>query len=252
MQLNTIHNIDCLIGMEGIPDKTIDLILCDLPQNITKNKWDVIIPFDKLWSHYLRIIKDNGAIVLFANQPFTTLLVASMPKLFRYSMVWQKTSASGFLNAKKMPLRAHEDIIVFYKKPPIYNPQKTTGHPRKVSTASHKRNCVKTGNYGNYNLASYDSTERYPTSILKFKHDRQHSALHPTQKPVSINKHFILTYTNEGAICLDNCSGSGSMAVACIETNRNYICFEADEKYFNDSIQRIASLQNKQIIQPAA
>lgn len=238
MELNKIYNEDCLIGMDRIPEKFIDLILCDLPQNITKNKWDVIIPFDKLWEQYLRIIKENGAIVLFSNQPFTTLLISSMPKLFRYSLVWHKTSASGFLNAKKMPLRAHEDICVFYKNTPIYNPQKTTGHARKVSTAAHKRNCVKTDNYGTHGLTTYDSTERYPTSILKFKHDKQQCAIHPTQKPVSINKHFILTHTNEGAICLDNCSGSGSMAMACIETNRNYLCFETDDKYFKGSTER--------------
>lgn len=138
MDINKIYNVDCLDGMNQIEDCSIDMILCDLPYGVTsRNKWDTIIPFEPLWESYERIIKNNGAIVLTAVQPFTSLLLMSNKKLFRYSLVWEKTTPTGFLNAKKMPLRTHEDILVFYKSPPIYNPQKTTGHKRKVSKAEH-------------------------------------------------------------------------------------------------------------------
>lgn len=177
MELNKIYNLDCLIGMKGIADKSIDMILCDLPYGQTaRNKWDVVIPFDALWAEYKRIIKDCGAIVLFASGMFTANLMQSNPKMWRYNLVWQKTTPTGFLNANRMPLRGHEDICVFYKKLPTYNPQKTQGHSRKVSTATHKRFCKKSTNYGDYENRSYDSTERYPTSVLTFQTDKQKKA----------------------------------------------------------------------------
>jgi DNA modification methylase len=223
----------CLEVMREIESNSIDMILCDLPYGITKNKWDVIIPFEPLWNQYERIIKDNAAIVLFASFPFTGQLFESNKKLFRYSLIWKKSNATGFLNAKKMPLRAHEDILVFYKKLPIYNPQKTTGHKRKVSKAIHKINCIASSNYGSHKLTDYDSTERYPTSVLEFPSDKQKRKGHPTSKPVSLLKNLILTYTNEGGVVLDNCAGSGSTGIAAKETGRSFILID---KYYNIEI----------------
>lgn len=216
MELNKVYFGDCLSVMRDIPNKSINLILCDLPYEVTaRNKWDIIIPFEPLWEQYERTIKDNGAIVLTASQPFTSKLVISNTKLFRYSLVWQKTTPTGFLNAKKMPLRTHEDILVFYKSPPTYNPQKTFGHKRKTSKAEHKVNCVNTTNYSQHGLTTYDSTERYPTSVLTFATDKQKSSLHPTQKPLALMEYLIRTYTNEGNLVLDNAAGSFTTSVAC-------------------------------------
>ena len=241
MELNKIYNEDCLVGMNDIPDKSIDMILCDLPYGTTKNKWDSIIDLDELWNHYNRIIKDNGAIVLTAQTPFDKVLGVSNLKMLKYEWIWEKTSATGHLNAKKMPMKAHENILVFYKKPPTYNPQKTTGHERKVSTAKHKRNSKNSSNYGESSATTYDSTERYPRSVQLFSTDKQKSSLHPTQKPVALFEYLIKTYSNEGETVLDNCMGSGTTAVACMNTNRNYIGFELEEKYYNIAKQRIES-----------
>ena len=243
--INQIFNEDCLEGMKRIPDESVDMILCDLPYGTTQNKWDSVIPFANLWVQYSRIIKADGAIILTASQPFTSALVMSMPSYFKYSLVWHKTSPTGHLNAKKMPLRAHEDILVFYKNLPTYNPIKTTGHPCKVSTAAHKKNCIKTTNYGNFGLSSYDSTERYPTSVITFKSDKQKSSLHPTQKPVALFEYLINTYTNPGEVVLDNCMGSGTTAIACINTGRKYIGFEMDKNYFDAAQKRIAERLSK-------
>ncbi|MEG1725969.1 MAG: site-specific DNA-methyltransferase [Anaerovoracaceae bacterium] len=244
MELNKIYNEDCLVGMSNILDKSIDMVLCDLPYGQTaRNKWDTVIPFDELWKQYERIIKDNGAIVLFANGMFTADLMKSNVKLWRYNLIWEKTTPTGFLNAKKMPLRSHEDICVFYKKLPVYNPQKTFGHQRKVSKAEHKQNCVNTTDYGEHGLTTYSSTERYPKSVLKFKTDRQKSSLHPTQKPVALLEWLIKTYTNSEDVVLDNCSGSGSTAEACIRTGRRFIGFEKDTTYYDISNVRIQDIE---------
>jgi DNA modification methylase len=243
LEINKIYNEDCLIGMKKIDNKSIDMILCDLPYGTTKNKWDTIIPIDPLWEQYERIIKDDGAIVLTASQPFTSMLVMSKSNLFRYSLVWQKTTPTGFLNAKRMPLRAHEDILVFYKSLPTYNPQKTTGHVRKVSKAEHKTNCVKTSDYGEHGLTTYDSTERYPTSVLTFKTDKQKEAFHPTQKPIALFEYLIKTYTNEKETVLDNCIGSGTTAIACLNTRRNYIGFETNMTYCDVAYKRIQNTE---------
>lgn len=225
--------------MQKISDESIDMILCDLPYGTTRNKWDSIIPFEPLWAEYERIVKDNGAIVLFGSGMFSAELMMSAKKLWRYNLIWQKTQPTGFLNANKMPLRSHEDILVFYKKSPTYNPQKTAGHERKTSTAAHKINSKKTTNYGDYELSTYDSTERYPTSVLMFKKDIQKEALHPTQKPVALLEWLIKSYTNEGDIVLDNCMGSGSTGVACVNTNRDFIGMELDKEYFQIAKERI-------------
>ena len=188
---------------------------------------------------YKRIIKPNGAIVLFANGMFTAQLMMSNKAMWRYNLIWEKTQPTGFLNANKMPLRSHEDICVFYEKPPTYNPQKTTGHTRKISTAKHKRNCKASDDYGKYGLVSYDSTERYPQSVWRFSKDSQQSALHPTQKPVALIKELIKTYTNEHDIVLDSCMGSGTTGVACKSLNRRFIGIEKDKEYFRISRERI-------------
>lgn len=213
-----------------------------------RNKWDTVIPFEPLWEEYERIIKDNGAIILFANGMFTADLMQSNRNLWRYNLIWQKTQPTGFYNAKKMPLRSHEDICVFYKKPPTYNPQKTTGHTRKVSKAEHKVNCKQSLDYGVSGLTTYDSTERYPKSVWTFAKDIQKSALHPTQKPVALLEEIIKTYSNERDIILDSCGGSMSLAIAAINTGRNYICFEKNREIFNVGSQRVKEHLENQLM----
>jgi len=239
LEKNNIYQGDCLELMKSIDDKSIDLICTDHPYGSTRNKWDIIIPFELLWEQYERIIKDDGAIVLFANGMFTAKMMLSNEKMWRYNIIWQKTTATGHLNAKKMPLRSHEDICVFYKKPPTYNPQKTFGHERKVSTAKHKRNSKQTTNYGEYGLTSYDSTERYPKSVWTFVTDKQKSALHPTQKPILLIEEIIKTFSNEGDLVLDSCAGSSTTAIASINTGRDWIMMEKETEYYDKSIIRI-------------
>ena len=238
LEINKIYNEDCLEGMKKIDDKSIDMIFCDLPYGVTaKNKWDSIISPELLWEQYERIIKDNGAIILFGQDKFTAKMMLLNEKLHRYNLIWEKTTPTGFLNAKRMPMRTHEDIMIFYKNLPTYNPQKTMGHKRKVSTAEHKRNSTKTLDYGEHNLQTYDSTERYPTSILKFSTDKQKCSIHPTQKPIELCRYIIRTYTNKGDLILDNCCGSGSIPLSAKLENRNYIgmdngiCEKKNSKY---------------------
>ena len=229
----SIKQGDCLELMKEIPDKSIDMILCDLPYGTTRNKWDSVIPLNKLWKQYERIIKDNGAIVLFSQMPFSAELVHSNLKLFKYEWIWQKDNGTGFLNAKKMPLKIHENILVFYKKLPLYNPQMRTGFkPYKCKQGRHSTN------YGAYEQGHITESngERYPIDIIEFKKD---SGLHPTQKPVALLEYLIKTYTNEGETVLDNCMGSGSTGVACINTNRNFIGYELDEHYFQIAKERL-------------
>ena len=172
-----------------------------------------------LWSHYKRLIKLHGVIVLFGAGMFSAELMNTGQNLWRYNIIWEKTHPTGFLNANRMPLRSHEDILIFYRKLPVYHPQKTKGHPRKVSTALHKRNSKKATSYGEYGLVSYDSTERFPTSVWKFASDTQKTSIHPTQKPVALCEELIKTYSDEGATLLDNCAGSFTTAVACDNLN---------------------------------
>ena len=230
--------------MSEIPDKSVDFIFVDPPFGTTRNAWDTAIPMEKLWPEYERVIKDNGCIAMWAQSPFDKTLACSNLKLYRYEWVVEKTSATGFLNANKAPMKAHEQVLVFYKHLPTYNPQKTTGHPRKVSTAAHKRNSRKTDNYGDHGFTNYDSTERYPRDVLKFAWDKQKSKLHPTQKPVEACKYFILTYTNPGDIVLDSCMGSGTTGVAALELGRKFIGIEKDPGIFKIAHDRIGGRQN--------
>lgn len=225
---NTIHHGDCLELMKIIPDGSIDMILCDLPYGTTQNKWDTIIPFEPLWENYKRIIKDNGVIVLTASQPFTSSLIMSNPKMFRYDMVWHKPLGSGFLNAKKMPLRNHESIIIFYKKLPTYNPIMRKG----VMRTKGRKKDWSSENYGTYKPQQQTSDTYYPNSILSISNSDRNTN-HPTQKPVALFEYLIKTYTNEGDTVLDNCAGSGTTAEACINTNRNYILMEQEQKYID-------------------
>ncbi|MGM1044748.1 MAG: DNA-methyltransferase [Bacillota bacterium] len=234
--------MDCLEGMKLIPDKAIDMILCDLPYGTTQNKWDTIIDLNLLWKQYNRIIKDNGAIVLTAQTPFDKVLGCSNLKMLKYEWIWEKTNATGHLNAKKMPMKAHENVLVFYKNLPIYNPQKTTGHKRKVSAVEHRKNSKMSTNYNAYVPNTYDSTERYPRSVQVFAMDKQKEAYHPTQKPVALFEYLIKTYTDEGDIVLDNCMGSGTTAVAALKNNRKFIGFETESKYIEIANTRIDSL----------
>lgn len=237
--LNTIILGDCLNVMSNIPSNSVNMVLCDLPYGVTKNKWDCPIDLPSLWKQWRRICTPTAPIILTGVQPFSSILVNSNLTDFRYSWVWEKTNASGHLNARKMPLRAHEDILVFYRKPCVYNPQKTTGHTRKVSTAAHRKNTKLSSNYGSYVPNTYDSTERFPRSVIKFKMDKQLSALHPTQKPVALFEYLIKTYSNAGDTILDNCIGSGTTAVAAMNTGRNFIGIEKDQQCYNDAVQRI-------------
>lgn len=226
---------DCLELLGGVQDMSIDLILCDLPYGTTKNKWDKVIDLDKLWEHYNRIIKDNGAIVLFSQQPFSAKLIESNPKMFRYEWIWDKQQGTGFLNAKRMPLKSHENILVFYKKPPVYNPQMRTGFkPYKAKQKSAGSSYDKSKP-----VVTISNGERYPVDIISFKRDSNGKKLHPTQKPVALLEYLIKTYTNEGDTILDNCMGSGSTGVACVNTNRNFIGMELSSEYYDIAKDRI-------------
>ena len=224
---------DCLELMAGIPDGSVDMVLCDLPYGTTRNKWDAVIPFEPLWAHYKRIVKDNGAIVLFSQQPFTSALIVSNMPMFRYEWIWRKSAASGFLNAKKMPLKAHENVCVFYKRLPTYNPQMTEGKPYTATAGRASENYRK----GIGGAVTVNTGFRYPFDVFLFKRDKDR--LHPTQKPVPLLEYLIKTYTNEGETVLDNCMGSGSTGVACVNTGRDFIGIELDPEYFKIAEERI-------------
>jgi site-specific DNA-methyltransferase (adenine-specific) len=227
--MNKLINADCIEVMKKLEDKSIDLILCDLPYGTTNCAWDIIIPFEELWGQYNRIIKDNGAILLFAQQPFATDLINSNRKNFRYEIVWEKSRAVGFLNAKKMPLRCHELVLVFYKKLPTYNPQFTPGKPYvRKDTGKSKTSLYK----AHWKETTFVNTGfRYPRDVVRIV-DKNEGRYHPTQKPVALAEYLIKTFTHEGETVLDNCVGSGTTAVACINTKRKYIAVEKNKEYF--------------------
>lgn len=240
----TLWQGDCLDLMKEIPDNSVDMIFCDLPYGTTACKWDKAIQLDVLWNQYKRIIKSNGAVLLFGKQPFTTDLINSNRKWYRYSWVWLKNIANGYLNAKVMPLQVMEDITVFYRHKPIYNPQIEKGFERKTSKASSKRKCKAAEVYNKaICIKDYDSTERYPINVLYFERDKHKTCLHPTQKPVALLEYLVKTYTDIGGVVLDNCMGSGSTGVACKKLERNFIGIELEEKYFDIAKKRIDSTQ---------
>lgn len=284
LKTNWIEQGDCLELLSQVPDKSVDMILCDLPYGTTQCKWDSIIPLkdyaysasDKskfyyeeeylffqmknngmtyqeaktcweankktgLWSHYNRIIKDNGTILLFAQTPFDKTLGCSNPEMLRYEWIWEKTQATGHLNAKKMPMKAHENILVFYKNLPIYHPQMTEGHAPVHSYTKYVSTQNATEIYGETKteVSGGGNTSRYPRSVLTFSSDKQTSHLHPTQKPVALCEYLIQTYTNPGDIILDNCFGSGTTLVAALNLDRKYVGFEKEIKYFHIAKKRI-------------
>lgn len=230
---------DCLELMKDIPDQSVDLILCDLPYGTTQNKWDSVIPFDDLWTAYNRICR--GAVVLTAAQPFSSLVVCSNLSAFKYDWVWKKEKGTGHLNAKKQPMRDKEDVLVFYSKQPTYNPQFKDGEP--YSGASRVGKKQQTENYGSYKPLREDNTGiRYPKQVIEINSVGR-GGVHPTQKPVELMEYLIKTYTNEGDTVLDNCMGSGTTGVACVNTGRNFIGMEQEFKYFRIARQRIKEAQ---------
>ena len=232
VELNTIYNEDCLVGMADIPDKSVDMILCDLPYGTTQNKWDSIIPLEPLWKQYERVIKDNGAIVLTAQTPFDKVLGVSNLKLLKYEWIWVKNRPTGFLNSKKMPLKKHENVMVFCKQSPTYNPQGLVAVDRLIRGTT-------SSNYGKANTPMRQDFTNYPVDVLEF--DKDGYKVHPTQKPVALFEYLIKTYTNKNETVLDNCMGSGTTAIAAINTGRNYIGYELDPDYHSIAEERIAN-----------
>lgn len=240
--INKIFNMDCLTGMDIYPDHSIDMILCDLPYGITDCRWDSLLPFSDLWRQYLRVIKDNGAIVLTAAQPFTTDLIASNRKMFRYCWYWHKNMATGFTFAKRQPLRCIEEACVFYKRAPTYNPQGIIILDKPIKKRGKHMPAHGDSVYRMDKSLSHDTETRvthYPRQLLEIKCER---GLHPTQKPVELFEYFVRTYTNPGELVLDSCMGSGTTAVACIRSGRNYTGFETEPHYYRTTIERTKNI----------
>jgi len=238
---------DCLEVMKTIPDGIVDMVLCDLPYEITACKWDTVIPFEPLWEQYLRVTKPSASIILFGGQPFTSALIMSNQKMFKQALVWCKNKGSGHLNAKRRHMTIHEDIILFCQRSATYNPQKSTGN----KPANYAKRAAQSDCYNHAESTEYTggNTDRYPTTLLHFPVVNNDSTneprLHPTLKPVALMEYLIRTYSNEGDVILDNCMGSGTTGVACINTGRRFIGIEKDEKYFAVAKERIEKARNK-------
>jgi DNA modification methylase len=238
---------DCLIEMKNINSNSIDLILTDLPYGMINQKWDTLINLNDLWTEYKRIIKPNGVICLTAKEPFSSILRISNINMYKYDYKWIKTRPSRYVLAKKLPLSYYEDILIFYDKFPTYNPQFTEGKSYKKSHKNTTKN-LYCGTEKRNGTVTENKGFRYPSDVLYFSNSNSKS-LHPTQKPIDLFEFLIKTYTNENDIVLDSCAGSFTTAIACINTNRNYICIEKDEKYFNIGINRINTyLNNKSFL----
>lgn len=225
----SLYHADCLDQMKRIPDASIDMVFCDLPYGTTQNSWDTVIPLDKLWQEYNRTVKENGAIVLTSSQPFTSVLVASNIKQFKFEWIWKKTIGSGQMNIKRQPLKIHESVLVFYRKPPTYNEQKTLGKPYAITR---KESSLKQTSYGKQK--THDKINdgfRHAQSIIEISNPRIKGG-HPTEKPVSLCEYFIKVYSNEGDVVLDNCMGGGSTGEACINLNRSFIGIEKELSYY--------------------
>lgn len=232
---------DCLERMKEIPDDSVDLILTDPPYGTTACKWDSVIPFEPMWCELKRVIKPNGAIVLFGSEPFSSLLRCSNLKMFKYDLIWEKSKATGFLNSKKQPLRSHETISVFYSKQPIYNPQKTKGDSYNKGV---RKEQTENDVYGRYNQVEVKSDGlRFPRSVQYFKTAESEGGFHKTQKPVALLEYLIKTYSNERDVVLDFTAGSFSTGVAALNTNRKFIGVEMNEEYFDIGVKRIVDLE---------
>lgn len=230
----TFYQGDCFDVMATLAPGIVDMVLCDLPYGTTQNKWDSVLPLAELWAQYWRLLKSNGPAVLTAAQPFTSALVMSQIERFKYDWTWEKNNPSGHLNANKMPLRCHEDVLVFCRALAPYFPQKTSGHPLKQATR-----VGFSENYGSQKLNSYSSTDRYPRSVQKINGHSKSDTKHPTQKPVALFEYLIRTYTNLGELVLDNTAGSGTTAIAAMRAGRRWICIEKDPDYFAQAVARV-------------
>ena len=258
LEINKIHLGDCLELMKNIEDKSVDCIICDLPYNTTECKWDSIIPFDKLWEQYKRIRKDNTPIVLFGSEPFSTYLRMSNIKEYRYDLIWHKNSSGSFALANKMPMKYHENISIFYKLLPIYNPQyqeysestqfrfKNGERVNRNKQLINSTNQIQGGiSFEGKSAINYDRG-KYPESVLIFNNVANNQRVHPTEKPISLIQYLIKTYSNENDLILDNCSGSGSLAVAAYNTHRNFICIEKNEEYYKKSVERLERVRSQE------
>lgn len=249
MMTDRLIHADCLMAMKGIPDREVSLVLTDLPYGVlSKNNpgasWDAPLPMDELWKDWLRVCKDNAAIILFGQGMFTAKLMTSQPKLWRYNLIWDKVSPTGFLNANRMPLRSHEDICVFYRKLPVYHPQMTKCDPRKRNHrkgTAYKTKGQVNSCYGSFkNLPTVISDEKYPKSIIQFSAtNRNEKEMHPSAKPVDLLRWLIRSYSNPGGVVLDCCAGSCSTAIAAMREKRHYICIEKNDKFFETGLRRI-------------
>jgi site-specific DNA-methyltransferase (adenine-specific) len=239
--------MDCLEGMKLIPDGTIDAVICDLPYGTTDCELDSIIPLDQLWEQYNRICKENAAIVLFGSEPFSTMLRMSNLKNYRYDWIWLKSLGANPLLCKKQPMKYHENVSVFYRRLPTYNPIMTKGEMRNKipQTFGNKKDELYGGNLSSFHGIDNINDDYYPRSYQYFPNADQKVKFHPTQKPVDLLRYLVLTYTNEGDTVLDNCSGSGTTAIACIKEKRHFICFEKDETYWKKSVERVKNEQRQ-------
>lgn len=246
--------MDCLEGMKRIPDHSVDGIICDLPYEVLNKgnkdaQWDRVIPFEPLWEQYLRVAKENAPIVLFCQGMFTAQLMMSQPKLWKYNLVWKKGDrTTGFLNANRMPLRNHEDIAVFYRKLPTYNPQMEKGFPshKRGHGGGQQNRCY--GEFDNTKSSDVYTDDKFPKSVINIEKEHDGNWLHPTQKPVLLIRYLVRTYTNEGDLVLDNCMGSGTTAIACIEEKRNFIGFELNKEYYDRAMTRIQNRLDAQTL----
>ena len=239
IELNKIYNEDCLEGMKRIPDASIDCIICDLPYGTTACKWDIVIPFKELWQQYKRIIKDNGAIILFSKQPFTSDLINSNRDMFRYELIWEKTRAGNSMQVKNQPSAIHENIEVFYKNQPTYNDIKFMVDEKYIDKRKSIRDSIyKSEHYKGVMKRKADDGMRHPQSILPFN-SVWHKGMHPTEKPVELIQWLIRSYTNEGDLILDNCIGSGTTAIAAIKEKRHFIGMELNKEYYDKACKRI-------------
>lgn len=235
----TLYLGDCFDVMPSL--QPVDMVLADLPYGTTQCRWDSHMPLERLWAEYRRICR--GPVLLFAQTPFDKLLGASNIASLRYEWIWEKTHPTGHLNAKKAPMKAHENVLVFYDRQPTYNPIKTSGHVRK--TAVKRQDDTPIYGRQEFDPLPYDSTERYPRSVLTFPSDKQRQALHPTQKPVALCEYLIRTYTNEGDTVLDNCFGSGTAGVAALQAGRKFVGIEREPDYFQTGVDRMNALFTK-------